>query len=103
MTRIKRKNERKRLRLPATIYRGDRSAIGGCIIQDISESGARLKMTVADGSTAPEIPKVFIISFTSRGEVLSDFQGVSRNCELVWERGDEVGVKFLSKDSVVTN
>ncbi len=94
---IKRNSERKRLSCPATIYRRDRSALCGCMVQDMSETGARLKIDKDDGGAEVEVPQQFFLSFTARKEVLSDFMSVVRACEKVWRREDEIGVKFLSK------
>lgn len=54
-----------------------------CGIRDFSESGARL---LVEGSVAA--PDTF--------DLLCDTDGLEAPCQVVWRRGQEVGVKFTS-------
>ncbi len=95
MEYVKRGSERKRMNYPATIYRKDRTVLCGCMVRDISETGAKLEIEVTEDFIASSVPREFFLSFTARKEVLSDSLDVVRCCQLVWSKKDEVGVKFL--------
>jgi hypothetical protein len=55
-----------------------------CVMSDISEGGARLEFPIGT-----KLPAKFALSLTETGTVL-------RYCELRWNRGNAVGVRFLS-------
>jgi hypothetical protein len=93
----KRGSERKRLSYPATIYRRDRSVLCGCTVLDMSDTGARLKLEKNALEANMEIPLEFYLSFTERAEVLRDELSVVRRCQAVWQKEDEVGVRFFKK------
>jgi hypothetical protein len=95
MALIKRKSERKRVTQPARIYASDRAFICNCVVQDLSDGGGRLKIYGDDDGNLPDIPPEFILSFVADESELNDFFSVTRNCRVVWTKGDEIGVQFL--------
>ena len=52
-----------------------------CLICDISETGAFLRMAVAD------VPKRFTLLLSNDGRI-------KRDCKVVWQRGIDIGVEF---------
>lgn len=58
-----------------------------CLIEDISESGAKCLL---DGSIADLSVNEFFL-------VLSRVGTAHRRCKLVWINGDEIGVQFIKK------
>jgi hypothetical protein len=83
--REKRKWERKRFRtaLPVWIDKGDGSPWILCAIEDISDGGARLKLT-ENGAVLPE-------SFVLR---LSMRDRVGKRCRLCWRSPTALGVEY---------
>lgn len=86
----KRKHIRRLTVQPVAILRADGSVVCECTLRDVSDSGARLKLTIPDGGTAPEIMPEFILSLSKRGNIF-------RQCETVWRRDDEIGVRFIAR------
>ncbi len=72
---------------PAGLYHPDGKPICGCVLRDISDYGARLR--IGENATAQDtpIPPTFILAISKSGNVF-------RRCELIWRTDDEVGVKF---------
>ena len=60
-----------------------------CIVEDISETGAKLTV---EGSIEGLNLKEFFLLLSSTGLAY-------RRCELAWVNGDQVGVNFLKHDS----
>lgn len=58
-----------------------------CSVRDLSAVGARLR---SDGSVA--IPDTF--------ELLIDTDGLEADCQVVWRKGNEVGVRFLREPRI---
>lgn len=84
--------KRRGLRRPvgylATIVRPeDGSHLADCMVLDLSEGGARLRV-----KAEIELPKRFILMLARVAKVL-------RRCETVWRRGPEMGVQFVSAPS----
>ncbi len=80
------RENRKSTRVP--LYRagsitGAGTLLAHCIIIDISQGGAQLRLT-----SEPELPARFILNLCSTGSV-------RRSCQLIWRDGNRVGVKFL--------
>ena len=71
------------MRLPAQIDAGHGSRLLNCIIDDVSEFGAR--MTLATGA---KLPRDFVLLLTTNG-------GVHRCCHILWHDELELGVQFL--------
>lgn len=57
----------------------------GCIMEDVSETGA--KLTIDDSVEGLNLKEFFL--------VLSSTGLAYRRCELAWVNGDQVGVRFL--------
>lgn len=72
----------------ATLLAADGTWRRDCILVDVSESGARLRI---DGSPDVLSAREFFLSLSSTGSVF-------RRCELVRLDGSEVGIRFLSPD-----
>jgi hypothetical protein len=77
---------------PVAILREDGSLVCECTLRDVSNTGARLKLEIAEGSAVPNIAQAFILSLSRRGNIF-------RQCELVWQRDGEVGVRFIAPRS----
>lgn len=56
-----------------------------CLLHDVSETGARLKI---DGALEKLNLKEFFLLLSSTGLAF-------RRCEFAWLKGEEIGVKFL--------
>jgi hypothetical protein len=78
-----RPSRRRRVLKAGIVASNDRRLTVACTVRDLSESGARLR---ADSSVG--IPDTF--------ELIVETDGLEANCEVVWRKGSEVGVKFLS-------
>jgi hypothetical protein len=55
-----------------------------CQVCDISNAGASLRMAFAD------VPKRFKLLLSNDGRI-------TRDCKVVWQRGIDLGVEFLSR------
>lgn len=82
MTKEKRKKIRRALRYKAWIGLGEGSPLSGCMVSDISETGARL-----DVEDPRALPEVFNLLLSGRG-------GLYRRCRVVWRTENEIGVRF---------
>jgi PilZ domain len=73
---------------PANLMGVDGTWRRGCVLLDVSESGAKLEV---EGS--PDVLQVreFFLLLSSTGLAF-------RRCELVWIDGSQVGVKFISNE-----
>jgi hypothetical protein len=83
MSRDRRIALRKEIRWKAVLIESSGSVVAPCVVVDISANGARLVL----GAPA-ELPDTF-------GLVLSKNGGVRRRCEVSWQKGLFVGVRFL--------
>jgi hypothetical protein len=83
----RRKNERVVFErgFPAHMMGIDGTWRRGCIMEDISETGAKLTV---DGSVEGLHLKEFFLLLSSTGLAY-------RRCELAWVNGDQLGVNFL--------
>jgi len=77
----KRRAPRKRVLKGATIAYNDRSSTMSCVVRDISETGARLRLP--KGQIAP-----------GRFDLFIELDGVEVPCAVAWRRGEEIGVSF---------
>jgi PilZ domain-containing protein len=59
-----------------------------CTVRDVSTTGARLRV---DGSVG--IPDTF--------ELIIEVDGLEADCQVVWRRGNEVGVRFVAAPRMV--
>jgi len=79
-----RKHARKPFNWRATIIAGTERP-RSCMVSDVSESGARLKV-----DTPYELPEKFILLLSSSGKA-------RRLCRVIWRSKKEAGVKFLAE------
>jgi hypothetical protein len=82
MRKDNRKKIRRAMHYTARIDLNDGTPRLGCLVSDISESGARLQM---DG--AQELPETFNLLLSGRG-------GIHRQCRVVWRSENQIGVQF---------
>lgn len=61
-----------------------------CIVDNVSEGGARL--TVGDSIKGLQLTEFFLV-LSSRGLAY-------RRCQLVWVNGDQIGVSFIARGRV---
>jgi hypothetical protein len=78
----KRKNLRRSVQQPAIVVSDDGSILGKCLMLDVSATGAKLKL--AAGGVAP--PR-FILVLSRDGQL-------RRQCSIVWQSGETLGVRF---------
>jgi hypothetical protein len=83
----RRGSPRRKTRFKATVVHGLERATASCIVRDLSETGARLKIDAAD-----DLPIRFHLIWMAERAVLE--------VEAVWRSNGEVGVKFLSKHDI---
>ena len=78
----KRKAPRRGMHQRALIVGPDKSPVGSCIVTDISESGAQLKLGQKD-----DFPDEFDLILAKGGKV-------HRQCKVVWRDKTNIGVRF---------
>jgi hypothetical protein len=82
----KRKEPRHIINRPAKFRVKEDIPAQNCVIIDISNGGARLRISAQD------VPEHFIL-------VLSESGVVCRHCRVAWRSGDELGAEFMKKES----
>jgi hypothetical protein len=82
MIKEKRKKLRRVLRYAAFIGTGADMPLRGCMVSDISETGAKL-----DVENAEELPGEFQLLLSGRG-------GIYRQCYAIWRTSNQIGVHF---------
>ena len=83
MLGAKKREARKSLRQPAWITLDGGFAARACVVEDLSDSGA--KLSVEDNNT---LPAKLRLAFSRDART-------GHRCEVVWRRGKSVGVKFV--------
>ncbi len=83
----RRASPRRKTRFKATIVYGEERLTANCVVRDLSETGARLKLELPG-----ELPTNFHLIWVADRAVLE--------VEAVWRSQDEIGVKFLSKHNI---
>jgi len=78
---------RRKTRFRATVVFGDDRATAGCVVLDLSESGARLKIDHPE-----QFPTRFHLIWAADNAVFE--------IEAVWRSRGEIGVRFLSKHDI---
>lgn len=82
----------------AIIYSDEINGAVHCVVRDMSVSGARLLVKesklLPKANGMPELPTEFTLNIR--------LDRIAVNCRLVWQKGDEVGVKFTSAPRVLT-
>jgi hypothetical protein len=73
---------RKRVLKGAVAASNDRRLTIPCTLKDISDTGARLKV-----STSVTVPDTF--------ELIIDIDGLEADCQVIWRSNSEIGVKFI--------
>ncbi len=81
MNQEKRKGPRRPLRYTAWISLPSEK-LHGCVINDISDFGAKLDVENAEG-----VPEKFLLLLSARGTP-------KRKCRVVWRDGEQIGVEF---------
>ena len=84
----KRKAIRRSSDQSVAILTADGSLVCECVLVDVSDTGGRLRLQVQDGEEPPQILPTFILSLSKRGNLF-------RQCETVWQRDGEVGLRFI--------
>jgi hypothetical protein len=84
-SRENRKSERRFMRRDAQVIFGAHEQPIRCVIQDLSDGGARLCLN----AIFSDVPRTFTLVLFK--------DGIQRNCELVWMDGRVLGVKFISQ------
>ena len=75
---------RQKMSLPAWIEVNSSSLLERCKLIDLSESGARLSIT-----DVRNLPPLFNLYLARIGQS-------AHQCRIVWQRGNEVGVEFVT-------
>lgn len=83
----RRASPRRKTRFKATIVYGAERSTANCIVRDLSETGARLKLDLAS-----ELPTRFHLIWVAARAVV--------HVEAVWRSQDEMGVTFLSTHNI---
>jgi PilZ domain len=73
---------RRPLQYGAKIVASDGSWNRDCRVMDISDTGAKLA-----AEQARDLPKEFTLALSEHGNAM-------RQCEVVWSKDDEIGVRF---------
>lgn len=81
MQRDKRRSRRRQMRYTAVLVL-DGETQRGCVLSDISDTGARI-----DVATADELPDRFTLLLSGNGSP-------RRHCRVVWRQPTQVGVDF---------
>ena len=80
-----RRTTRRNVNQYARILLSNGSMASFCTMMDVSAGGAKLRL-----NDTIEMPQEFIL-------VLSRSGAVRRRCRMVWQRGDVIGVRFITK------
>ena len=81
------KRKKKRLQIGQRVWVdfGPGSRVQPCVLKDMSDSGARLMLLAREPA-----PYEFTLQFAPDGSV-------GRRCQLRWQRGTDLGVKFVAR------
>jgi hypothetical protein len=79
---------RRRMLKAGVVAYNDRHVTIPCLVRDMSSTGARLRI-----DTSVTAPDTF--------ELIIDLDGMEANCQVVWRKGTELGVKFLAAPRTV--
>ncbi len=82
MPKEERKSVRRPLSAAAFLYTAEGWPIGACQLIDVSQSGAKLAISVTD-----ELPPDLIVALSRDGRV-------RRPCRLIWRKDNRIGVQF---------
>jgi len=91
-------SHRKRAASAGIIYSNDINGAVFCVVLDMSVSGARLQVKesklVKKNNGKPGLPSDFTLNIR--------LDRIAINCRVIWQEGDEVGVRFTSAPRVLT-
>ena len=79
--------------MDVAILRDDGSVVCECSLADVSQEGARLKLRPKPGMPSPSIEPKFVLSLSRRGNLF-------RKCELIWQKQDEIGLRFIGREKL---
>jgi hypothetical protein len=77
-----RRSPRRVIRYTAWVGRGEGSPLRGCVVSDISATGAKLELQDPE-----DMPELFNLLLAGRG-------GHYRRCRVIWRNGRQIGVQF---------
>jgi hypothetical protein len=83
MSADSRKNTRRDVRNGARLVSADGSALGPCMMADLSATGARLQVDAPDA-----LPDEFFLLLSHTGQL-------RRKCSVAWRTENAIGVKFM--------
>lgn len=78
-----RASKRKPLRYPVWMDKGDSGSLTECMLSDVSEGGAKLKLP-----SQLAVPTNFSLRLTRNGLP-------ARLCQVMWQDGIDIGIKFI--------
>ena len=81
----KRRARRRPISQRAWVDFGPGTRLQQCVVRDMSDNGARLALGVPGLA-----PAEFVLQFSPDGSV-------GRRCEVRWQRGGDIGVKFTAR------
>jgi len=81
----KRRAKRRQIGKRVWVDFGPGSRVQPCVLKDMSDGGARLVLLVREPA-----PYEFTLQFAPDGSV-------GRRCQLRWQRGSDIGVKFVAR------
>jgi len=81
----KRKAKRRQIGQRVWVDFGPGSRVQPCVLKDMSDNGARIILLVREPA-----PYEFTLQFAPDGSV-------GRRCQLRWQRGADIGVKFVAR------
>jgi hypothetical protein len=84
----RRSHPRRRVLKSGTIAFNDRFSALPCTVRDLSETGAHLRV---EGTI--NVPNTFLL--------IIDLDGLEANCEVLWRKDKDIGVRFLSAPRMV--
>ena len=82
-----RSNQRHRVYCKGTILRGVNQSETVCIVSNLSDTGARLKLGIDQ-----HIPQEFLLALSN--------QKAAHRCRLIWRDGVNAGVTFLGEEAI---
>jgi len=81
----KRRAKRRQIGQRVWVDFGPGSRVQPCVLKDMSDVGARLILLVCEPA-----PNEFTLQFAPD-------ESVGRRCQLRWQRGSDIGVKFVAR------
>jgi PilZ domain-containing protein len=83
MSKVPRKAPRKPSTATGYLYSTDGWPLGECQMKDISQTGAMLVHDINE-----DMPAQFLLAFSRNGQV-------RRRCQVVWQKENRIGVRFV--------